>query len=95
MSMRWEKPSGQIMVTQDNEITEKKMLSLGMKKLGKEEIVLEDPEPETVEISVDDIPDDLPMSDPRQGSYDPYNPADPDEVPGPTPEEMPDKPEAA
>ncbi len=71
MSMRWRKPSGQIMVVQDNEETEAKMNSMGFEKLGKESVTLEDPEPEdeesvaeTCEITEDEIPEDLPMSDP-------------------------------
>lgn len=49
MSMRWKKPSGQIMVTQDNEATEKECLRLGFEKLGKESLEIGDPETETDE----------------------------------------------
>jgi hypothetical protein len=44
--MKWKKPSGQIMEAQDDETTEKYLLSLGFKKIGD---VYEISEPETIE----------------------------------------------
>ena len=42
--MKWDKGNGQTMEAQDNEATEKYLLSLGFKKLGNTPIVIGDPE---------------------------------------------------
>ena len=63
--MKWEKTNGQIMDAQDNEATEKYLLSLGYKKIGSDPVEIGEPEQETVEISEADIPEGLPMSDPE------------------------------
>ena len=66
--MRWKKTNGQTMEAQDNEATEKYLLSLGFEKIGSPPVEIGDPEtdadgqdnppvePETHEISEAEMP---------------------------------------
>ncbi len=77
--MKWKKTNGQYMDARDNEATEEYLTSLGYEKIGSDAPEVgepeqegahdsfnpADPDAETVEISEADMPDNLPMSDPK------------------------------
>ncbi len=64
--MRWKKPNGVEIETNDKKVTQDYMKSLGCELIDGPATPQGDPAPEeTVEISEADIPEDLPMSDPE------------------------------
>ncbi len=62
--MKWKKPNGNEIETNDSKVTQDYMKSMGCKVIDGPATPQGDPT-ETVEISEADIPENLPMSDPE------------------------------